>query len=33
MDQIEAQKRSLSAPWESRAGIIPINKWKDGVGK
>ena len=26
-------KRSLSAPWEKRAEIIPINKWKDGVGK
>jgi hypothetical protein len=33
MDQIEAYKRSLSAPWDSRAAIIPINKWKDGVGK
>ena len=32
-DQIEAYKRSLSAPWNSRATIIPINKWKDGVGK
>ena len=32
-DQIEAYKRSLSAPWDSRAAIIPINKWKDGVGK
>ena len=33
MEQIEAYKRSLSAPWDSRAAIIPINKWKDGVGK
>ena len=33
MEQIEAYKRSLSAPWNSRATIIPINKWKDGVGK
>ena len=33
MEQIEAYKRSLSAPWDSRAQIIPINKWKDGVGK
>jgi len=33
VDQIEAYKRSLSAPWDSRAAIIPINKWKDGVGK
>ena len=32
-EQIEAYKRSLSAPWNSRATIIPINKWKDGVGK
>jgi len=32
-EQIEAYKRSLSAPWDSRAAIIPINKWKDGVGK
>jgi len=33
MEQINAYKRSLSAPWDSRAAIIPINKWKDGVGK
>ena len=33
MEQIDAYKRSLSAPWDSRAAIIPINKWKDGVGK
>ena len=33
MDEIEAYKRSLSAPWETRAQIIPINKWKDGIGK
>ena len=33
MDEIEAYKRSLSAPWEKRAQIIPINKWKEGVGK
>jgi len=33
MEQVEAYKRSLSAPWDSRAAIIPINKWKDGVGK
>ena len=33
MEQIEAYKRSLSAPWDSRAAIIPINKWKEGVGK
>ena len=32
-DQIDAYKRSLAAPWNSRATIIPINKWKDGVGK
>jgi len=32
-EQIEAYKRSLSASWNSRATIIPINKWKDGVGK
>ncbi len=32
-EQIEAYKRSLSAPWDSRAAIIPINKWKDGIGK
>ena len=32
-EQIEAYKRSLSAPWDSRAAILPINKWKDGVGK
>ena len=32
-DQIESYKRSLAAPWNSRATIIPINKWKDGVGK
>ena len=32
-EQIDAYKRSLSAPWNSRATIIPINKWKDGVGK
>ena len=33
MEEIEAYKRSLSAPWERRAQIIPINKWKNGVGK
>ena len=33
MEQVEAYKRSLSAQWDSRAAIIPINKWKDGVGK
>jgi len=33
MEQVDAYKRSLSAPWDSRAAIIPINKWKDGVGK
>jgi hypothetical protein len=33
MEQIEAYKRSLSAPWNSRATIIPLDKWKDGVGK
>ena len=33
MEQINAYKRSISAPWNSRAAIIPINKWKDGVGK
>jgi len=32
-EQVDAYKRSLSAPWNSRATIIPINKWKDGVGK
>ncbi len=33
MEEIEAYKRSLSAPWEKRSQIIPINKWKEGVGK
>jgi len=33
MEEIEAYKRSLSAPWERRAQIIPINKWVGGVGK
>ena len=32
-EQVEAYKRSLSAPWESRAALMPINTWKDGVGK
>jgi hypothetical protein len=32
-EQVEAYKRSLSASWDSRAAIIPINKWKDGIGK
>ena len=32
-EQIDAYKRSLSAPWNSRATIIPMNKWKDGIGK
>jgi len=32
-EQIDAYKRSLSAPWNSRAAILPINKWVDGVGK
>jgi len=33
MDQVEAYKRSLSAPWDSRAAILPVNTWKDGKGK
>jgi len=33
VDQIDAYKRSLSAPWDSRAAILPINTWKDGKGK
>ena len=33
MEQVDAYKRSLAAPWDSRAAILPINKWKDGVGK
>jgi len=33
LEEIEAYKRSLSAPWEKRAQIVPINKWKEGVGK
>jgi len=32
-DQVESYKRSLAAPWNSRAAILPIDKWKDGVGK
>ena len=28
MEQIDAYKRSLSAPWDSRAAILPINKWE-----
>jgi hypothetical protein len=33
IEQLDAYKRSLAAPWNSRATILPINKWKDGVGK
>ena len=33
IEQLEAYKRSLAAPWNSRATTLPINKWKDGVGK
>ena len=33
MEEVEAYKRSLSAPWEKRSQIIPINKWLRGVGK
>jgi hypothetical protein len=33
LEQLEAYKRSIAAPWDSRATILPINKWKDGVGK
>jgi len=33
IEELEAYKRSLSAPWERRAQIIPINKWVGGVGK
>ena len=33
MEQIDAYKRSLSAPWDSRAAILPVNKWEKGVGK
>jgi hypothetical protein len=32
-EQIDAYKRSLAAPWNSRAAILPINTWKDGKGK
>jgi len=32
-EQVEAYKRSLSAPWDSRAAIMPINTWKGGIGK
>ena len=32
-EQVDAYKRSLSAPWDSRAAIMPINSWKDGKGK
>jgi hypothetical protein len=32
-EQVEAYKRSLSAPWDSRAAIMPINTWNNGVGK
>ena len=32
-EQVDAYKRSLSAPWDSRAAIMPINTWKDGKGK
>ena len=28
MEEVEAYKRSLSAPWEKTSQIIPINKWK-----
>jgi len=33
VEQIDAYKRSLSAPWDSRAAILPVNTWKDGKGK
>ena len=33
IEELEAYKRSLSAPWERRAQIIPINKWTGGLGK
>jgi hypothetical protein len=32
-EQIDAYKRSLAAPWNSRAAILPINTWKEGKGK
>ena len=32
-EQVDAYKRSLAAPWNSRAAILPINTWKDGKGK
>jgi len=32
-EQVEAYKRSLSAPWDSRAAIMPINTWNNGIGK
>ena len=31
-EQIDAYKEVCST-WDSRAAILPINKWKDGVGK
>ena len=33
MEQIDSYKRSLSAPWDSRAAILPVNKWENGIGK
>ena len=32
-EQVEAYKRSLSAPWDSSSSYYAINTWKDGVGK
>ena len=33
IEELEAYKRSFAAPWNKDSILLPMNKWKDGVGK
>jgi hypothetical protein len=33
LEELEAYKRSFAAPWNKDSILLPMNKWKNGVGK
>ena len=33
IDELDAYKRSFAAPWNKDSTLLPMNKWKNGVGK
>ena len=33
IDELDAYKRSFAAPWNKDSTLLPMTKWKDGVGK